>query len=435
MIALAVVLAVLVPATCRPAPPFHPGSLGAVAYIRGGSLHVVDLSFGRDRVLARVSVPQYGSRPLAWSADGRWLSAGNLLIPAAGGSFCDPFGAQAVLHWSPNGETLAATTAQGVFIATPGGKPRRLLHAGWSADGFDPGGSRLAAESRLRLWSVAVATGRRTLLYRSPSVHGGPPELARWTPDGRWVLFWTDSEGSASIAADGLPLFAVPAGGGRAVPLERDVLRTPQFVVPCGPGHVLVVAGFDRYVSAHKSLQLLSEGSWTARAVSADPSHSWYDPSCSPDGGSIVATATLMPGDEDGTIDSSARMLWLLSPDGSRRLLLGAPHDRVSFEGARFSRDGRHLLYLEHPTRYGAPIQLRMLEVATGRSSGPIATIDGGSDYYGLHDLAGTEPGTSPRPPAPVRPRPRASPAGAAAVCAAPRRAAAPLRRTSRARA
>ena len=404
----AVLLATIVPAAaraeiptaCGAAPPFHAGPLGAVAYIRSGSLHVVDLSSRRDRTLARLSVPRYGTRTLAWSADGRWLSAGDLLIPAAGGHFCRPFApgtglssGDVVLHWAPRADLLAATTARGVFLLRPGGKPRKLLPAGWSADGFSPRGSRIAAEGPqhvFALWAVDVAGGRRTLLYRPPNVHVGPTELARWTPDGRWVIFWTDSEGSASIAADGLPLLAVPAGGGRPVPLAQRVLRTPQFVVPCGSGHVLVVSGFDRYVSAHKSLELFSEGSWTARAVSADPSRSWYDPSCSPDGDSIVATATLMPGDEGGLIDSSTRTIWLLSPDGSRRLLLGAPHDPVSFEGARFSRDGRYLLYLEHPTRYGAPIQLRLLDVATGRSSGPIATIDGGSDYYGLHDLAGT---------------------------------------------
>ncbi len=408
LLALVVVLATIVPAAacaeiptaCGAAPPFHAGPLGAVAYIRSGSLHVVDLSSRRDRTLARLSVPRYGTRTLAWSADGRWLSVGDLLIPAAGGRFCRPFApgtglysGDVVLHWAPRADLLAATTARGVFLLRPGGKPRKLLPAGWSADGFSPRSSRIAAEGPphlFALWAVDVAGGRRTLLYRPPNVHVGPAELARWTPDGRWVIFWTDSEGSASIAADGLPLLAVPAGGGRPVPLAQEVLRTPQFVVPCGSGHVLVVSGFDRYVSAHKSLELFSEGSWTARAVSADSSRSWYDPSCSPDGDSIVATATLMPGDEDGLIDSSTRTIWLLSPEGSRRLLLGAPHDPVSFEGARFSHDGRYLLYLEHPTRYGAPIQLRLLDVATGRSSGPIATIDGGSDYYGLHDLAGT---------------------------------------------
>ena len=261
-------------------------------------------------------------------------------------------------------------------------------------DGFSPRGTRIAAEGPAQtntpaLWAVDLGSGKRTLLYRAPTIHVGMPVLARWTPDGRWVLFWTDTEDSASIAADGLPLLAVPAGGGRAVPLATDVLRTPQFVVPCGPGRVLVVSGFDRYVSAHKSLELFTEGSWSALDLSADSSRSWYDPSCSPDGSSILATATVMPGDEDGKIDSSARMLWRLSPDGTRRLLLGAPHDPVSFEGARFAQDGRHVLYLEHPTRYGAPIQLRLLDLSTGRSE-PVATMDGGQDYYGLHDLAGT---------------------------------------------
>ena len=397
--AVALAVAALVPAGCRPAPPFHPGPLGAVAYRQGESLHVLDVSSGRNRVVAHVWVPGY--EPLAWSADGRWLSVGTVLVPAGGGPPCRPFargtglyGGDPVLHWAPRGDLLAATTARGVFLLHPGGAPRRILPARWAVDGFSPRGTRIAAEGPAQtntpaLWAIDLVGGRRTLLYRAPTIHVGMPVLARWTPDGRWVLFWTDTEDSASIAADGLPLLAVPAGGGRAIPLEPNVLRTPQFVVPCGPGHMLVVSGFDRYVSAHKSLQLFSEGAWAARDLSADPSHSWYDPSCAPDGGSILATATLMPGDEDGKIDSSARMLFRLSPDGSRRLLLGAPHDPVSFEGARFAQDGRHVLYLRHATRYGAPAQLRLLDLGTGRSRA-VATMDAGDDYYGLHDLAGT---------------------------------------------
>ncbi|HXY79947.1 MAG TPA: hypothetical protein VEH55_01140 [Gaiellaceae bacterium] len=409
LLALAVLLTALVPATshaeipaaCGAAPAFHAGPLGAVAYIRSGMLHVVDVSSRQDRALARISVPQYGTRPLAWSADGRWLSAGDLLIPAAGGRFCRPFapgaglyGGDADLDWAPHGDLLAATTARGVFLLRPGGTPRRILPARWRADGFSPRGTRIAAQGPLQtntpsLWAVDLAGGRRTLLYRAPTLHVGAPVLARWTPDGRFVVFWTDSEDSVSIASDGLPLLAVPAGGGPAVPLAAHVLFTRQFVVPCGSGRVLVASGFDRYVSAHKSLELFQEGSWSALDLSADPSHSWYDPSCAPDGSSILATATLTPGDEDGKIDSSARMVFLLAPDGARRLLLGRPHNPVSYEGARFAKDGRHVLYLEHATRYGAPIRLRLLDLATGRSE-TVATMDGGQDYYGLHDLAGT---------------------------------------------
>jgi hypothetical protein len=395
VLALAALVAALVPATCGQAPPFHPGPLGAIAYVRDEAVHVVDVSTHRDRVVAHVWVPSYEG--VSWSGDGRWLAVGDFLVPAAGGQLCRPFaagtglyGGDPSLRWSPKGGLLAATTAKGVFLVRPGGKPRKLLPAGWSADGFDPGGGRIAAESPVRtfeLWNVVVATGKRTLLYRS-NEGAGPPELARWTPDGRWVLFWTDTLESSSIAADGLPLLAVPATGGRAVPLEPEVLRTPQFVVPCGPGRVLVVSGPDRYISAHKSLALFSEGSWTARRL-GDASHSWLDPSCSPNGSEIAATATVMPGDEDGFIDSSARMLRLLQPSGPGRVLLGAPHDRVSFEGARFSRDGRKLLYVRHPTCAGAQEQLRLLDLATDRSS-LIANIGVGTDYYGLHDWAGS---------------------------------------------
>jgi len=151
VLALALALAALVPAACRPAPPFHPGPLGAVAYLRGESLHVLDVSSRRDRVVAHVWIPGYEG--IAWSGDGRWLSVGTDLVPAAGGPLCRPFAAKTglygddpVLRWSPKGELLTATTAKGVFLYRPGGVPRRILPPGWSADGFSPGGSRVAAE-------------------------------------------------------------------------------------------------------------------------------------------------------------------------------------------------------------------------------------------------------------------------------------------------
>src|SRR5205814_6046429 len=76
------------PPGCLSAPAFRPGRLGAIAYQRGRMLHVADLSSGLDRTLARVA-----PGPLSWSPDGRWIAAGDMLVAAASGATCRPFGA------------------------------------------------------------------------------------------------------------------------------------------------------------------------------------------------------------------------------------------------------------------------------------------------------------------------------------------------------
>src|SRR5438128_1823256 len=54
---------------CPVAPAPHFGSLGAVAYMRGRVLRVVDLASGKDRMLASLAA---SSNHVAWSPDGRW---------------------------------------------------------------------------------------------------------------------------------------------------------------------------------------------------------------------------------------------------------------------------------------------------------------------------------------------------------------------------
>ena len=49
-----------------------------------------------------------------------------------------------------------------------------------------------------------------------PAGSPGPIELEGVSPDGKWILYAIDPQGSASIAADGLVLKAIPAAGGRS---------------------------------------------------------------------------------------------------------------------------------------------------------------------------------------------------------------------------
>ena len=235
----------------------------------------------------------------------------------------------------------------------------------------------------LGLSLFVVHGGHRSLLYRSPTDAVGPPVHARFSPDHRWVLFQTDGYESASIAADGLPLLAVPLAGGRAIRGESHVLPWPDFVQRCGDGFV-VSAGLDRYVSAHKRVDLVRPPSWRPVNLSRDAHSSWYAASCSPDGTWVAVTRTVN-GDEH-RIDTAERSIWLLAANGtSRRLLVGRQGDGVSDEDPSWSPDGGSVTYYEHAAGSGARAKVYRIDVATGRRSGPLATVAPVDDYYGHH--------------------------------------------------
>ncbi|HEX6702317.1 MAG TPA: hypothetical protein VF101_16440 [Gaiellaceae bacterium] len=367
------------PDTCPSARPFRPGRLGAVAYRRGGALRVVELTSGRDRQLARV-----GDRPLRWSPDGRWIAVGDTLVAAASGATCRPFGVGASnLQWRPHARTLIADVRGRVLVAS--GRP--LLPRGFAvgAAALEPSGTRLVAQGRRgSLWVLDLATGRRTRIWQSPTPLGrvGPPTGERWAIDGEWILFQTDTYRSSSIAADGLPLWAIRRTGGRAIQVEPHVLTAADFVQDCGATTV-VSAGFDRYVSAHKRIDVAVPPSWSPRRVSPDRRESWYAATCSPDGSHIAATVT--PNRDEGRFDSAERSIRLIE-NKAWRLLVGKPGDGASDEQPRWSRDGRWILYLHHAARTNATAMLYLVDVASGKRRGPFARISGGLGYYGYHD-------------------------------------------------
>src|SRR5207244_6018359 len=75
------------------------GPLGAIAYLKGDSLHLLDPGSGRDQLLVAGGV----SLPIRWSPDGAWIAfefdrqtVG--VIPASGGRVCEPMGKN-VLGW------------------------------------------------------------------------------------------------------------------------------------------------------------------------------------------------------------------------------------------------------------------------------------------------------------------------------------------------
>jgi Tol biopolymer transport system component len=262
-------------AECGSAPAFDPGRLGSLAYWQAGALRVVDVASGKRRVVYTPPRRTMAGTPLAGSPDGRWLAAGAHLIPVAGGKPCLPLGAGArALSFAPAEGRIAGESRLGaVLVGSPSARTQVVVRSRFGVQSVDPSGTRLAFSTLTgrSLWAVDLASGRRRLLYESPSDAVGPPTNEGWSPDGRWVFFQTDGYSSSSIAADGLPLLAVPARGGRPIRIEQSVLRADLSVRPCGGRSLVVSAGSDRYVSANKQIDIVAPPAWKAANLSHDP--------------------------------------------------------------------------------------------------------------------------------------------------------------------
>jgi len=225
---------------------------GELAFVAYGKLYLRGGPAGGPR---QVVLPGLAYAP-AWSADGRWLAVevsspppasqpylrtpATLWLVTAAGAGARPLTPASWqvsgFSWAPDRDQLAVTAylpqapqARSYLTAAvaPTGQPRILITGGYLTEpGWSPDGRRLAV-------GLGTFTGGQ---WHSAldvlSVTGGAPavvtattqnvlELAGWWPDGQGLLYWLDYQGSASIAADGLPLDSVALGG-----------RPPRTLVP-----------------------------------------------------------------------------------------------------------------------------------------------------------------------------------------------------------
>jgi Tol biopolymer transport system component len=338
--------------------PAGPGELAFVA--RSGLF----LAGGPAGVLRRVSVPGLPSAP-AWSADHRWLAFLVTKPPPTANPYLQP--APSVLWvvtaagagarrltpaswditsfaWSPRTGRLAVavslpTTKLGgagaVVTVTPRGARTTLATGDVSGVAWSPSGGQIAA--RLGEFSTRHRwQGKLELL--TPA--GGPPrvvtasngnvlDLAGWWPDGSGLLFWTDIGGSASVAADGLPLNTVSLAGGRPRPVAGTMLVHGSWLAFSPSGHAAaVVAGGYREIWSGSKHVVICRFTGGCAAVAQPAGVISLDPSWSPDGRTLVfarASAT-GPFGPNGHADFSpywirrwqaTSRLWLANADGS----------------------------------------------------------------------------------------------------------------------
>jgi Tol biopolymer transport system component len=311
--------------------------------------------FDLDSCAQRTLVGQQAAPPVRFSPDGRWVAFGDgNVVPAAGGEVRRPLGAVSPWQWSPSDDLLAGVTIQaGVVVGGPASPSRALLADGSAAAhlAFSPDGHRLAVDvGGDRIEVLDVADAGATTVYRVSPGLTAPPEVAGWSPDGDWVLFWSRFSGKA-----GVPLNAAPAAGGSWVNVFDPVLPYADFLTWCGRD-LAFSGGAAQEPSVGNQILVSGPPGWRYLDLSADFGRSWTWPACSPDGRWIAATAsTNAPQSPPG---QGVRSLWLLPTDGSRRIRLTDASD-AAYEVPRWSADGRFVLVVRRgldPASPGAEV-------------------------------------------------------------------------------
>ncbi|TML62307.1 MAG: hypothetical protein E6G22_08440 [Actinobacteria bacterium] len=338
---------------------------GKVAFLDRGRLVVADLATGSSRVVA-----SHVSGPPGLSGDGKLVSVGGRIV---GG----PTLAKGRLVWAPTGETAAYQTRAGaVFTWSPTAGRRLVVGASWGATSFAWGQTGTLALGRsICHVPCGVPLHQEVWVRRGGSLRraAGPlrgvqlPRIAAVAGDGR-ALWWSDEQGSASIAADGLPLYANRTR-------VADTLVYSDYVSVCG-SHLAVAQGGDRYAMHGK--RIVFDG----RDVSRDPSRSWVSPSCSPDGTTLVAAASVNT--TPPRIGNEHRSIWQLLPARGR---LTSPPAGFTDEFPRLLRDGSVLLVRTRSHATGLQLYgLGTVELLRGGKLTALGSAGRASNYYGHYD-------------------------------------------------
>jgi hypothetical protein len=205
---------------------------------------------------------------------------------------------------------------------------------------------------------------------RIPGGAPGPIMLEGASPDRRWVLFTIDPMNSASLAADGLTLEALPVAGGRPRIVASGLL-SDDYRAWCG-GKLVMTAGGDRIASHHKWLIVTGPPTWRARVLVRDPKRAFGSLACA--GTSVVVQSARDTGaNEAFTMNPRWSLARVRLADG-RTSLLDSPPPGYSDDAPMVARDGRILFVRSHKGE-GALYALNV-----GRLLGGVGHDDG---YYG----------------------------------------------------
>jgi len=390
-------------------------SLGSVAWAASGSLWMLDVPTCRQAELVKSGA----EGPVRFSGDGEWVAYGALAyVPASGGRTTKVDGATRDWEWSPTGARLAfVTDGGGVSILLPGREPHAILapsagraaHIAWS-----PNGRFVAADLPDRILVVDVRTFEAHTVF---STTGLSPQVAAWTPDSKWVLFWAKPLGTNGTRTAGRALDAVPAEGGDWRNVWDSMLPFRDFIAACGGHDIAIAGGGQPYVSAGKQVLVSGPPDWSFHNVTQDYIRSWVWPACSPNGKLMAVTG--MANEVESRFSGSIRPLWILRLGTVKRTKVSPPGGQFgAYETPRWARDGKTILAVyRKDNEWDADGTIALVEVDpdTGKKL-QVATLDvnlGSAPGAGGHQqwtemtdwyqppatAASPSPGATPSPP------------------------------------
>jgi Tol biopolymer transport system component/DNA-binding CsgD family transcriptional regulator len=347
-----------------------PADLGKLAYVQSGDIFTLDIPGGRPKRLTEDGdnfAPQ-------WSPSGEWIlfekpvdrGFPEVWLMRADGSDARQIDGHSE-QWSPVDDKLAYISGQGSLVVEYGdGSGRRVVvpfqaRPGaaattglrdplWSPNGASIAYGRGDGPLEQSIWSVEVASGATTELHAertdpdTPSESSGPLQPAAWSLDGQAVYFWRAPVWSASIEADGWPLWVASIDGTGAYDIGVQTLVYSDYLAPVpDSGSLMVVRGGGRSSSMNKAVAVVGPEGLAAADLTDEATMAATSPVWSPDGATIAYV--LQPSDQNFDAASVIqRRIWLMDGNGANPRRLNEIDTWQ--EWPQWSRDGTEILYV-----------------------------------------------------------------------------------------
>jgi Tol biopolymer transport system component len=270
-------------------------------------------------------------------------------------------------QWLPGADELLVNTREGLQIFSPvndWSEPVGMLRLAeapllFSADGREiiysdavSGGGPGAGGEPMRTGRLCrLALDNRNAEPKIlASLHQSRIIPSCWSSTTNSVIYWLDEDFSASLIADGLELFRIPASGGSARSLNvRTLVYGDMIALSPRQDSLAVTAGEGREEWEHKRIAIVDLRTAKVSYRTA-PDLAAACPTWSPDARQLAFCAAPAPTGQVGGGDEAERLLqqrriWICDANGVEKPEAVTHDDRYRDEEPIWSADGRYILF------------------------------------------------------------------------------------------